>query len=233
MSIKQVTLPDGTTAIEIEEDTILEESTVEENVFSYERSEIESYLIDECERLAEETGKTHFLFDTKLTGYIKKKRAYDEAAKRDIKLDSLLEEGAYHIGTEEEFEEMPSRFSYYDTETKSKCRYEKVKIAIGFLKAIGFEASPFNYGPEMEQAFIFECIEKAKEGSKLEIILDKFVVRIQPNLFIRVLAQNDGLDTAYAGFFSRKKIFEAIESNLKNSATKGLIREAKLKTILE
>ena len=233
MSIKQVTLPDGTTAIEIEEDTILEESTVEENVFSYERSEIESYLIDECERLAEETGKTHFLFDTKLTGYIKKKRAYDEAAKRDIKLDSLLEEGAYHIGTEEEFEELPSRFSYYDTETKSKCRYEKVKIAIGFLKAIGFEASPFNYGPEMEQAFIFECIEKAKEGSKLEIILDKFVVRIQPNLFIRVLAQNDGLDTAYAGFFSRKKIFEAIESNLKNSATKGLIREAKLKTILE
>lgn len=233
MNIKQVTLPDGTTAIEIEEDTILEESTVEENAFSYERSEIESYLIEECERLAEETGKTHFLFDTKLTGYIKKKRAYDDAVKRDIKLDALLEEGAYHIGTEEEFEEMPSRFSYYDTETKSKCRYEKVKIAIEFLKAIGFEASPFNYGPEMEQAFIFECTEKALEGSNLEIILDKFVVRIQPNLLIRVLAQSEGLDTAYSGFFSRKKIFEAIERNLKNAETKGLMRDAKLKTILE
>lgn len=233
MNIKQVTLPDGTTAIELEDDTVVEESTIEENAFSYEKSEIESYLIDECERLSEETGKTHFLFDTKLTGFIKKKRAYDEAAKRDIKLDALLEEGAYHIGTEEEFEEMPSRFSYYDTETKSKCRYEKVNIAIGFLKAIGFEASPFNYGPEMEQAFIFECTEKASEGSNMEIILDKFVVRIQPNLFIRVLSQSEGLDTVYSGFFSRKNIFEAIEKNLKNSTTKGLMRDAKLKTILE
>ena len=233
MNIKQATLTDGTAAIEIEDDTILEEKSGEENAFAYERSEIESYLIEECERLAEETGKTHFLFDTKLTGFIKKKRAYDEAARRDIKLDALLEEGAYHIGAEEEFEEMPSRFSYYDTETKSKCRYEKVKIAIEFLKAIGFEASPFNYGPEMEQAFIFECVEKAGEGSNLEIILDKFIVRIQPNLFIRILVQNDGLDTAYAGFFSRKKIFDAIERNLKNSTTKSLIRDAKLKTILE
>lgn len=233
MNIKQVTLPDGTTAIELEEDTVVEKSTIDENAFSYEKSEIESYLIEECERLAEETGKVHFLFDTKLTGLIKKKRAYDEAARRDIKLDAILEEGAYHIGTEEEFEEMPSRFSYYDTETKSKCRYEKANIAIGFLKAIGFEASEFNYGPEMEQAFIFECTEKSSEESKLEIILDKFVVRVQPNLHIRVLAQKDGLDTVYSGFFSRKKIFDAIERNLKNSTTKSLIRDAKLKTILE
>ena len=233
MNIKQVTLPDGTTAIEIEDDTIVEESTAEDNIFEYERSEIESYLIEECERLAEETGKTHFLFDTKLTGFIKKKRAYDEAARRDIKLDSLLETGAYHIGTEEEFEEMPSRFSYYDTETKSKCRYEKSRIAIEFLKTIGFEASPFNYGAEMEQAFIFESTEKTSKGSKIEIILDKFIVRIQPNLFIRVLSQKDGLETVYVGFFSKKKIFEVIERNLKNSTTKILMRDAKLKAILK
>jgi hypothetical protein len=233
MNITQVTLPDGTTAIEIEDDTIVEESTAEENTFEYERSEIESYLIEECERLAEETGKTHFLFDTKLTGFIKKKRAYDEAARRDIKLDSLLETGAYHIGTEEEFEEMPSRFSYYDTETKSKCRYEKSRIAIEFLKTIGFEASPFNYGAEMEQAFIFESTEKTSKGSKIEIILDKFIVRIQPNLFIRVLSQKDGLETVYVGFFSKKKIFYAIERNLKNSTTKILMRDAKLKAILK
>ena len=233
MNIKQVTLPDGTAAIEIEDDIAVEESTAEENAFAYERSEIESYLIDECDRLAEEEGKTHFLFDTKLSGYIKKKRAYSESAKRDIKIDSILEEGAYHIGTEEDFEEMPSRFSYYDTETKSKCRYEKVKIATQFLKAIGFEASPFNYGPEMEQAFIFEYTEKVSEESNMEIILDKFIVRVQPNLLIRVLAQNDGLDTVYSGFFSRKKIFEAIERNSKTATTKNIIRDAKLKTILE
>jgi uncharacterized protein YfeS len=67
----------------------------------------------------------------------------------------------------------------------------------------------------------------------MEIILDKFVVRIQPNLFIKVLSQSEGLDTVYSGFFSRKKIFEAIEKNLKNSTTKSLMRDAKLKTILE
>lgn len=235
MNIKQVTLPDGTTVIKVENDFIATEESESkaENAFDYERSEIEQYLIEECERLAEETGKTHFLFDTKLTGFIKMKRAYDDAARRDIKLDTLLEEGAYHIGTEEEFEEMPSRFSYYDTETKSKCRYEKSRIAIEFFKNIGFEASPFNYGTEMEQAFIFESTEKASEGSKMEIILDKFIARIQPNLFIRLLVQEEGLKTAYVGFFSKKKIFEVIERNLKNSTTKILMRDAKLKVILK
>ena len=235
MRIKQVTLPDGTTAIELEDDFVAAEESESkaENAFDYERSEIEQYLIEECERLAEETGKTHFLFDNKLTGFIKKVRAYDDAAKRDIRLDTLLEEGAYHIGTEEDFEEMPSRFSYYDTETKSKCRYEKSRIAIEFLKSIGFEASPFNYGPEMEQAFIFEYAETIEEGSKMQIVFDKFVARIQPNLFIRVLSQEEGLETAYAGFFSKKKIFEAIERSLKHAATKSMIRDAKIKSILE
>ena len=235
MNIKQVTLPDGTTVIKVENDFIAAEESESkaENAFDYERSEIEQYLIEECERLAEETGKTHFLFDTKLTGFIKMTRAYDDAARRDIKLDTLLEEGAYYIGTEEEFEEMPSRFSYYDTETKSKCRYEKSRIAIEFFKNIGFEASPCNYGTEMEQAFIFESTEKASEGSKMEIILDKFIARIQPNLFIRLLVQEEGLKTAYVGFFSKKKIFEVIERNLKNSTTKILMRDAKLKAILK
>lgn len=224
MNIKQVTLPDGSTAIEIEDEST-EHGESRENEFSYERSEIESYLIDECERQAEESGKIRFLFDTKLSGYIKKKYAYSDAAKRDMKLDELLENGAYHIGTEEDFEQMPSRFSYYDTETKKTCRYEKMALAISFLKELGFSPSEFNYGPEMEQAFIIESYDSESEN------LEKFVIRIQPNLHVNLLAQKEGLQSVYKGFFSRSKIFDAMEKN--SVRLRQIIREAKLKIILE
>jgi len=222
MKINQVNLPDGSAAIEIEDES--REESREENEFSYERSEIESYLIDECERQAEESGKIRFLFDTKLSGYIKKKYAYSDAAKRDLKLEELLENGAYHIGTEEDFEQMPSRFSYYDTETKKTCRYEKMALAISFLKDLGFSASEFNYGPEMEQAFIIESYDSESED------LEKFVIRIQPNLHVNLLAQKDGLRSVYKGFFSRSKIFDAMERN--STRLRQIIRDAKLSQLL-
>lgn len=225
MNIKQVSLPDGSIGIEIEDESPKDGSTRAEGEFSYERSEIESYLIDECERQAEESGSMRFLFDTKLTGYIKKKYAYSNASKRDLKLDELLEKGAFHIGTEEDFEQMPSRFSYYDTETKKTCRYEKMSMAISFLKELGFSASEFNYGPEMEQAFIIEDYDEESKS------LEKFVIRIQPNLHVNLLSQKDGLESIYKGFFSRSKIFGAIDKN--STRLKQIIREAKLKIILE
>ncbi len=226
MNIKQVTLPDGSTAIEIEDGSKPDGNIEQESFFTYEKSEIEDRIIEECERMAEETGKTHFVFDRNLTGLIKKKKAYDDAAKRDVRLDEILEEGAYHIGTENDFEEMPSRFSYYDTETKAKCRYEKIRIAIDFFKSIGFEPSEFNYGPEMEQAFILEFRES--EESELE----KFVIRLQPNLFAKLFVQVDGLVPIHNGFFSRSKILEEILKR-SGSGLKQVIRDVKLKTVLE
>ena len=208
MNIKQ--LPDG--VLEIEDDSRPDGHVKQETDFSYEKSDIEQRFIDECEKRAEETGETHFLFDTKLSHFVKRKSEISE----------ILESDAYHIGTEADFNMMPSRFSYYDTETKLKDRYEKYSLVVDFIKSLGFVPSEFNFGPEMEQAYILET-RKDEET-------EKFVIRLQPNLFLKLMFQKEGFETIYSGFFSIRKIFEAMQNSA--SLSKNTIRESKIKNIL-
>jgi hypothetical protein len=205
--------------MEIRQTSILEEysDSKEECTFEYEISEIEQYFIDECDRLAEETGETHFLFDTKLSNFIKKKKSIN---KEEL---CLLEEEAYHIGTEIDFGAMPSRFSYYDTETKLKDRYEKYAFATRFIESLHFVPSEFNLGQEMEQSYILEL----REGEDME----KFIIRLQPNLFVKIIHIIDDFNTIYNGFFSKRKMFESIDKHSGN-LSKILIRDSKIKNIL-
>ena len=219
MNIRQ--LPDGT--IEIDDGSKPEGFVQEESSWEYERSEIDQYFIDECEKRAGETGETHFLFDTKLSHFVKKKNILNKEDRRESELSELLENDAYHIGTEIDFNQMPSRFSYYDTETKLKCRYEKYSFVLDFIKSLGFEPSEFNLGPEMEQAYILYL----KEDEEYE----KFIIRLQPNLFLKLIVEKDEFRTIYNGFFSKRKIFETIDKNSGN-LSKVLIRDAKIKNIL-
>jgi len=195
----------------------------EEN-FTYEKSEIDQYFIDECEKRSKDTGEIHFLFDTKLSHYIKRNNIYDKEDKRDSLLSEILESEVYHIGTIKEFDRMPSRFSYYDTETKLKCRYKKYSLVTNFIKNLGFLPSEFNLGPEMEQSYILEL----REDDDIE----KFIIRLQPNLFLKIMIQNENeLKTIYNGFFSKKDIFESIDKYSTN-LSKILIRDAKIEDIL-
>ena len=219
MNIRQ--LPDGT--IEIDDGSKPEGFVQEESSWEYERSEIDQYFIDECEKRSEETGEIHFLFDTKLSHFVKKKNILNKEDRRESDLSELLENDAYHIGTEIDFNQMPSRFSYYDTETKLKCRYEKYSFVLDFIKSLGFEPSEFNFGPEMEQAYILDL----REGEESE----KFIIRLQPNLFLKLIHMKDDFNTIYNGFFSRTKIFEAIDKHSGN-LSKILVRDAKIKDIL-
>ena len=205
--------------MEIRQTSILEEysDSKEECTFEYEISEIEQHFIDECDRLAEETGETHFLFDTKLSNFIKKKKSIN---KEEL---CLLEEEAYHIGTEIDFGAMPSRFSYYDTETKLKDRYEKYAFATRFIESLHFVASEFNLGQEMEQSYILEL----REGEDME----KFIIRLQPNLFVKIIHIIDDFNTIYSGFFSKIKMFESIDKH-SGKLSKILIRDSKIKNIL-
>ena len=62
IQINTVTLPDGTTAIEIN-DGSKEHGNVEDySTFTYERSGIPQSLIDECNQLSED-GKIYFIFE--------------------------------------------------------------------------------------------------------------------------------------------------------------------------
>jgi hypothetical protein len=205
--------------MEIRQTSILEEysDSKEECTFEYERSKIEQHFIDECDRLAEETGETHFLFDTKLSNFIKKKKSIN---KEEL---CLLEEEAYHIGTEIDFGAMPSRFSYYDTETKLKDRYEKYAFATRFIESLHFVPSEFNLGQEMEQSYILEL----REGEDME----KFIIRLQPNLFLKIIHIRDDFNTIYNGFFSKRKMFESIDKH-SGKLSKILIRDSKIKNIL-
>jgi hypothetical protein len=219
MNIRQ--LPDGT--IEIDDGSKPDGFVQDESSWEYEKSEIDQYFIDECEKRAEETGETHFLFDTKLSHFIKKKNILNKEDKREYEISNLLEDEVYHIGTEVDFNQMPSRFSYYDTETKLKCRYEKYSFVLDFINSLGFEPSEFNYGQEMEQAYILELRE--------DEYVEKFIIRLQPNLFLKLIHMKDDFNTIYNGFFSKTKIFEAIDKQ-SGILSKVLIRDAKIKDIL-
>jgi hypothetical protein len=137
---------------------------------------------------------------------------------RDEKLNILLEdEDSYHIGTEDDFRGLPSRYSYYDTETKLIGRYRRYDFVTAYLSKIGFTPVITNLGPEYEQSYLIELPE------------EKFICRLKPNLHLKIIYQNaDGIDNIFEGFF-KLKIFEI----MKSVAGVSFVRDLKLSQILE
>jgi len=183
------------------------------------RKDIPEKLILECEERAED-GETYFIFDNEITDSIN----YSKMAKdkiRDSKIDRILDvdDNDYYISSEDGFKTLPSRFSFYDTETKSSDRYERYSILTDFIKKIGFEKSSSNLGLEMEQSFI---------------IMNKFEtwkLLVQPNMFVRLLHIEPGFSVGlYEGFFHKAKILQAL-SDSNEDFFKSLIRDLKLEVI--
>ena len=143
--------------------------------------------------------------------------------KRDFSLTELLSVDKYHVGSELYFREMPSRFSYYDTETKLSCRYKRYQIVVDFFKRMSFESSEFNLGPEYEQSFTLESID----GD--EVL--KYILRIRPNLFLNISAiTKDGIASIDL-FFDKSKILEFIKET-SNDNYKEIIRNITIEQIL-
>ena len=177
-------------------------------------------LIDECEKLAEETGRIHFLFDNETSLKIKKLKETDKENKRDILLSELIGDEIYEVADENGFREMPSRFSYYDTETKLTCRYKKHNYAIDWFKKLGFTPNLHNYGAEYENSFILDLENN-----------EKIIIRLQPNLTLKLIHASELLITIYSGFFSKVNILSAIEKSITNY--KSFVRDAKLEIVFE
>ena len=173
--------------------------------FKYEDSEIPKEFIDKCELLSEETGETYFIFDTLISNRISK----------------IEVEDTYHIGTGLDFIGLPSRFSYYDTETKIVDRYKKYDYVTDFLKKLAFIPSVNNLGFEYEQLYTYEFSDD--DG------FEKFIIRLQPNLFLKILYQSsEKYDIVFNGFFNKSKINNII----KTFASDAMIRDSKLSQIL-
>ena len=223
LQINTVTLPDGTTTIEIN-DGSKEDGHVEElDTLKNNNREVSISLINECNKLSEETGIIHFIFDKNTKNIINRNndKTIDEI--RDSKIERILDdEESYYIGNENEFNGMPSRFSYYDTETKILGRYNRYNYILSFINEFGFQPGFANYGPEFEQSF-FLIIESGK-----------IILRLQPNLNISLRrVDHDGEQKVYSGFFSKSRIYTYLKNIIGESELQSLVRDIKLKYLFE
>jgi hypothetical protein len=180
-------------------------------------------LINECNRLSKETGIIHFIFDKDTKNIINRNNNKKIDEIRDSKIEEILDdEESYYIGNENEFNALPSRFSYYDTETKLVGRYNRYDYVLKFVKEFGFQPGFANYGPEFEQSFF------------LNIQSGKLIIRIQPNLHISLRRIDENGDVrVYNGFFSKSKIYNYLKNIIGDSYLKSLVRDVKLKYLLE
>jgi len=224
--MKVMQLPDGTIQI-INEDEKPDGFIEELNVESV-QSEVPQSLIEECERLCKD-GKTRFIFDKHLTNVARKRISHSKKETRDINLDEILLD-EYYISDEEEFNLMPSRFPYYDTETKMSCRWTKHKVVTEWFEKLGFKPGLSNLGPEMEQSFTLSVYDDETGG-----ILYKCILRIQPNLFVNLIAEHgdfiENIKTMYKGFFKKSEILRLLNET-SPSIYKMVVREVKLEEIL-
>ena len=223
IQINTVTLPDGTTDIEIN-DGSKEHGNVEDySTFTYERSGIPQSLIDECNQLSE-NGNIHFIFDKKIKNIVNRNNTSIEVL-RDNRLDEILDdECKYYIADENEFKSMPSRFAYYDSEIKLSGRYDRYNHVLNFFKILNFEPGFGNFGPELEQAFFYIV--------NYEDVSYKIILRIQPNLFIHLKkVDENGREKTYNGFFCKSRIYDFLKSAMGDSEFKALVRDSKLEQL--
>lgn len=194
--------------------------------FLYESSDVPQSLIDECERLSLENNEIYFIFDNSISNLIKSRYASNKEEKREMVLDNIIgTEDKFHIGTELYFREMPSRFSYYDTETKELGKYKRYKLITDFLGIVGFQpAREFNFGQEFDQSYTLTINEEEKKT---------FIIRIKPNLFLSIqsgFTDNGHPNKIFDGFFSKSKILNSLKKENPNFTS--VIRDIKLDIIL-
>jgi len=190
---------------------------------TYERTEVPQKLIDDCNKLSSETGEIYFIFDSNMSNKISNYYS-DKEEKREANIDLILSDDVFHIGSEIHFRELPSRFSYYDTEIRLTDRYKRYDYVVNFLKSLKFEPSFSNVGREFEQSYLLELFEFDK--------LFKFIIRVSPNLFIKIIfSGEDGQKITYEGFFNKSRIVKSLQDNCPMSYKK-IIRDKKIEEII-
>ena len=226
IQINTVTLPDGTTAIEINDGSKPDGHVEDYSTFTYERSNIPQSLIDECNLLGDNSGEIFFIFDKKIKNIVNRNNTSIEVL-RDKKLDKILDdEIKYYIADENEFNSMPSRFAYYDSEIKLSDRYDRYNHVLNFFKILNFEPGFGNFGPELEQAF-FYIVNYGDVSYKI-------ILRIQPNLFIHLKkVDENGREKTYNGFFSKSRVYDFLKSVMGDSEFKALVRDSKLEQLFK
>jgi hypothetical protein len=151
--------------------------------------EIDAGLIESCEKISIECGEIMFIFD-KMDSFDNR----SDLEEREVMIDSILD--GLFIGSQEDFGDHVSRWTYYDTVTKTtnqSLRYHKAYTFI--TEKIGlFEKKPI-LDPTKEVVFFNEGIRLA----------------LKPNLMISISYFSDNKQEAYGmSFFDPKWIKKCI-----------------------
>ena len=200
-------------------------------------------IINECERLALETGEPHFVLSWNTLHEIKKKYSANKDDKRDADLEEILDEEEYAVGDWQTVLQMPSMTIYYDSVSKLTEQKDRMTWAISRLKKLGFQNNS-----------IFDLIDEEDRGAlktnynmefsmKIELEYGDFIsATISPNLLTKIKHfSNTKSDKTtighemifreiYRGYLITEKIIEAIANNVK---AESMVRDLKINELLD
>jgi hypothetical protein len=204
--------------------------------------EIPQHLIDDCEKLSENNKKTYFIFDNYSKNYIEASRHPEKDEKREYILEKLFDNKQeqdlpFSIGDLSDLKDMPSRYIYYDTETKQTDKYKRYDFVLSFIKKLGFTPSEHNLGIEYEQVF---NMSEEIGGEKIEL-----TIRLNQNLITKISYSKSQYNSNLGGYSGQAgEVYNDffVASNFLNSLKlipftnpnfiKSKIRELKIDNIL-
>jgi hypothetical protein len=196
-------------------------------------------IINECERLAQETGEPQFVLNWKTLHEIKKKTAVNKEDKREVDLEEILDEQEYEIGDWRTIQLMPSMEIFYDSVSKLTNQEERTKWAINQLERLGFIInSIIDLVDEEDREGL--CVNYNMEFS-MRLPLgngEDLNAKISPNLLTKITHFTINsviyeLNEIYNGFLITDNILEAITNNVKEVAMKPVIRDMKITNLLD
>jgi hypothetical protein len=196
-------------------------------------------IINECERLAQETGEPQFVLNWKTLHEIKKKTAVNKEDKREVDLEEILDEQEYEIGDWRTIQLMPSMEIFYDSVSKLTNQEERTKWAINQLERLGFIInSIINLVDEEDREGLYvnynmEFSMRLPLGNGEDLN-----AKISPNLLTKITHFTINsviyeLNEIYNGFLITDNILEAITNNVKEVAMKPVIRDMKITNLLD
>lgn len=199
--------------------------------------------INECERLALETGEPHFVLSWRTLHEIKKKYAANKDDKRDADLEEILDEEEYAVGDWQTVLQMLSMTIYYDSVSKLTGQKDRMTWAIARLERLGFQKNSIFDLVDEEDRGVLITNYNTEFTMKIELEYGDFIsATISPNLLTKVkhFSTTESNKTIighemifreiYHGYLITEDIIEAIANNVK---AESIVRDLKINELLD
>jgi hypothetical protein len=204
------------------------------------------HYINECERLALETGEPHFVLSWNTLHEIKKKSIADKDDRRDADLEEILDGEVYTVGDWYTVLQMPSMTIYYDSVSKLTEQKDRMTWAISRLEKLGFQKNSIFDLIDEEDRLVLITNYNIEFTMKIELEYgDSISATISPNLLTKVkhFSTTESHKTTighemifreiYSGYLITEDIIEAIGNNVKAESMKPIVRDLKINELLD